>query len=65
MALGGGLKKVSEKSGERRKGEVMLQKGITHKGLGGKKLGASTNVEPMVTASKPVETVGEWEQEWE
>lgn len=38
-------------------GNVQKKKGITRKGLGGKKLGAATNVEPMAEV-KPVETVG-------
>ena len=38
-------------------GSAQKKKGITRKGLGGKKLGAATTVEPMAEV-KPVETVG-------
>ena len=37
-------------------GGAQKKKGITRKGLGGKKLGAATTVEPMAEM-KPVETV--------
>ena len=37
-------------------GGTQKKKGITRKGLGGKKLGAATTVEPMAEV-KPIETV--------